>query len=97
MGIAVSADLSDFARKLEWMASVLEAGDVRERLDSGLLGRLHDTIFAGRGEELCKFGAVSAVGADKLTINIEAGGLLQELEVALWTLGFKFDEHCLSP
>jgi hypothetical protein len=71
-------------------SSLLESRDIFERVDSGLLGRLHDALSGRPSEELAKISDVPTRLADELAFSVDDGPIIVELEAALGTLGFKF-------
>ena len=90
MELKLKADFSTFQRKLDWISGLLESLDVRERLDGGLLKRLHDFVDGVGSEEVGKLGAVTASGAGNFSIKVEDCGLLKDVFLALRALGFEF-------
>jgi len=86
----LTADMGLFQRKLEWVVSLLETPDVRERLDSGLIDRLLEAVARGSGDELVELGGMSAGGAGDVVVEIEFSGVLDEVATALRALRFEF-------
>lgn len=88
--ITLTADMGLFQRKLEWVVSLLETPDVRERLDSGIIDRLLEAVAGGSGDELVELGGMSAGRAGDVVVEIEFSGVLDEVATALRALGFEF-------
>lgn len=92
MELKLKADFSTFQRKLDWISRLLESLDVRERLDSGLLSRIHDFVDGVGSEEVGKLGAMTACGAGNFSVEVEDFGLLKDIVLALRALGFEFHD-----
>ena len=96
----LALDMTDFSDALHDLARWLKAGNVLERIDTGLLDEFRKCISHGHIEELYELVPVSAVRANEFRVYVKPRGLLERAMAALWALRAEIkvcDAHFFTP